>query len=105
MSEARLLAKVLADCQVPEEDIILEEKARNTYENALYSQKILTKIFPNQTYLLITSAFHTPRALACFRKQQLKVKAFSTDFYSFDRNVKKSNIFMFPIFAYNLNNP
>jgi uncharacterized SAM-binding protein YcdF (DUF218 family) len=83
-SEARRLADFLIMSQVPKEDIILEEKARNTRENALFSQKILEKQFPQQKYLLITSAFHQSRALGCFRKVGLQPIPFSAGFHSSD---------------------
>lgn len=83
-SEARQLARILRDAKVPEKDIILEEKAKNTYENAKFTAKILKKRFPKQKYILITSAFHLPRAEACFMKQNIKVTPFAVDFYTVD---------------------
>ncbi len=84
VSEARKLAQVLRLCQVPASDIILEENARNTRENALFSKEILEKQFPDQAYLLITSAFHMPRALGCFRQVGLEPQPFSAGFYTID---------------------
>jgi uncharacterized SAM-binding protein YcdF (DUF218 family) len=91
-SEAKYLADILRLAQVPEEDIILETKARNTRENAQFSKEILDKKFPNQSYLLITSAFHLRRARACFEKVGLKVTPFSAAFYSYDFKWDASNI-------------
>lgn len=86
-SEAVLLAKILQQAQVPNEDIILETKARNTRENALFSKKILIERFPKQSYLLITSGFHMRRAMACFHKVGLQPDAFSAGFYTYDKAV------------------
>lgn len=83
-SEAKQLARILKDAKVPEEDIILETKAKNTYENAQFTAKILKKRFPKQKYLLISSAFHLPRAEGCFLKQGVKVTPFAVDFYTTD---------------------
>jgi uncharacterized SAM-binding protein YcdF (DUF218 family) len=47
--------------------MIFEEESRNTYENALFSfGKVRPR--PTEKWLLITSAFHMPRAVGCFRK-------------------------------------
>jgi uncharacterized SAM-binding protein YcdF (DUF218 family) len=83
-SEASQLAKILADAQVPAQDIILDENAKNTRENALNSQKIIDQQFPKQKYLLITSAFHMRRATGCFRAVGLEVKPFSAGFHTID---------------------
>jgi len=83
LSEAAQLKEVLRLAQVPEEDIILEEKSRNTRENALFSGDIIKKKFaPNTKFLLITSAFHIPRAKSCFKKVGVQTDTFSTDFLS-----------------------
>lgn len=85
LSEAQQLATVLHLAQVPKEDIILEENARNTRENALLSQKTAKEKFPQvKQYLLITSAFHQRRALGCFRKAGLNVTPFSAGVLTHD---------------------
>jgi len=66
------------------EDIILEQKARNTHENAVFTSKILNSKFPKGKYLLITSAFHMRRAHACFTKSGVKTDLFPADFYGGD---------------------
>lgn len=81
----RNLKQVFIDCGVPDSVLMTETRSRNTHENALFSKEILQKNFPNQKYLLITSAFHLRRAQACFGKENLDVEVFSTDFYSIDQ--------------------
>ena len=49
-------------------DILIENDSRNTYENAVNSAKMLNTSYPNGRLLLVTSAFHMRRSLACFRK-------------------------------------
>ena len=83
--EAQHLKNFLLLAGVPENAIILEDKSANTRENALFSAKILNKDFPNQKYLLITSAFHLRRSLGCFEKVGIKADGFATDFYNSDR--------------------
>lgn len=48
-------------------NVAFEDKARNTHENALYS-KALAQPQPGQSWVLVTSAFHMPRAYGTFRK-------------------------------------
>jgi uncharacterized SAM-binding protein YcdF (DUF218 family) len=61
--------------------VILERDSRNTYENALYSQAIIQPL-PEQTWLLITSAWHMPRAVGCFEKVGWKVLPYPVDYRS-----------------------
>ena len=84
--EADNLKSILKLAEVPESDILIESKSRNTYENAQYSAQILNKRFPGADFLLITSAFHMRRASACFAKAGINATVYSTDFYTHDRN-------------------
>lgn len=83
-SEAEQLASILKTCQIPEKDILLETKAKNTYQNALFSKELLEEQNIKGKYLLITSAYHLPRASACFHKQGLNFDIFAVDFLSAD---------------------
>ena len=74
-------AQLLREWGVKQEDIILEEKARNTHENADFTAKILNSEFPEGKYLLITSAFHMRRAVGCFEKSRVKADVFPADVY------------------------
>jgi uncharacterized SAM-binding protein YcdF (DUF218 family) len=60
------------------ERILIERKARNTAENALFS-KALANPKPGERWLLITSAHHMPRAIACFRRIGFAVDAHPVD--------------------------
>lgn len=84
-SEAEELAAVLRIAGVPAKCITLENKSRNTRENALFSAQVLHEKFPGKSYLLVTSAFHMRRAEGCFRKAGVPVTLYSTDFYSHNR--------------------
>jgi uncharacterized SAM-binding protein YcdF (DUF218 family) len=85
-NEAKELQKFLISAGIPEKDIIVEDKSLNTHENALFSSEILQKNYPNQKYLLITSAFHLRRAKGCFEKAGVQTDTFATDFYSQQRS-------------------
>ena len=90
--EAREAKKLLVSWGVPEQDIILEELARNTRENAVNTAGILKRDFPNQNYILITSSFHMKRAMACFEKTGLKMQPFPADFYGGELSKNLKNI-------------
>lgn len=77
--ESDLLKKILLKMSFPEEDIIIENDSKNTYENAKLSAEILKKDFPGKKKLLITSAFHMRRSLACFKKQGLSPHPYAVD--------------------------
>lgn len=84
-SEAEELASVLRLAGVPDSVVVLEEKSRNTHENALFSARLLKQRFPGKSYLLVTSSFHMRRSEGCFRKAGVPVTVFTTDFYSSPR--------------------
>jgi len=80
-SEAQIAKRFLVDLGVAEGQIILEENARDTYENAKYAQEIcLEKNY--QKPILITSALHMSRALYSFKKAGLGVIAYPAGFRS-----------------------
>ena len=61
--------------------IVTEEKSRNTKENASLTAALM-KPTPDQTWLLMTSAFHMPRSMGLFRKARFSVTAFPIGYYS-----------------------
>ncbi len=85
VKEADELKKVLLLSGVIASDIYIENKSRNTNESAINSCLLLSDQFPNQSAVLITSAFHMRRAKACFDKQNCVFTSFETDYYSHDR--------------------
>jgi uncharacterized SAM-binding protein YcdF (DUF218 family) len=64
--EAQELTGALLRGGVPRQNIFLEENSRNTEENALFTVRILRQK-EAASAILVTSWFHTRRALACFR--------------------------------------
>ena len=77
--ESEKLYPLLVSCGVKAEDILMENNSRNTYENAVETAKELKSKNINGKYLLITSAFHMRRSLACFEKLNLTVDAYPVD--------------------------
>jgi uncharacterized SAM-binding protein YcdF (DUF218 family) len=56
---------------VPDNAILIDDRARTTYENALGVKRVLG----GGSILLVTSASHMPRATGLFRKQGFTVTA------------------------------
>ena len=85
LSEAESLRDFMVWAGVDKSDIIVETKASNTRENAVFSEKIITSkevgLIQSNQLLLITSAFHMKRATACFAKVGLHPDTFPVDFY------------------------
>src|SRR4030095_476744 len=61
-------------------DIVIDRNSRNTYENAVYREQILDSMGIAGPYLLITSAWHMPRAAAVFKKAGLSIQPFPCDY-------------------------
>ncbi len=57
----------LALLQVDEKRVIQEDRSRNTWENALFTRDLVAPE-PDETWLLVTSAAHLPRAVGIFRR-------------------------------------
>lgn len=71
-SYASVMRQVLVQSGVAPEHIWTEERARSTYENAVYSGEIL-RARGIQRVILVTQAFHMRRAELVFRKQGIDV--------------------------------
>jgi len=57
---------------------VFEDASRNTVENAEFSHR-LAQPKSGETWLLVTSAFHMPRAVGCFRRAGWNVVAYPVD--------------------------
>ena len=77
--ESKALHQYLLENNIPDRDILIETKSRNTNENAFNSASILKKEFTNGSFLLITSASHMRRAQYCFEKYGIHTTSFPTD--------------------------
>lgn len=77
--EARMMQLAMPDLGIAPERVEYEEKSRNTAENAAFAKQVL-KPKPGERWLLVTSAFHMPRAVGCFRKAGFDVVPYPVDF-------------------------
>jgi uncharacterized SAM-binding protein YcdF (DUF218 family) len=71
--------ELLAFC-IPDSVIFIEYKSNNTKENAFNSKLILDSLQLQPPYLLITSAFHIPRAELTFKKAGVAVDPFPCNY-------------------------
>ncbi len=74
--EAIKTANILKQLGIPSEDIIIHDKPRDTKEEAIKTKELLG----TQPFILITSSYHMPRAIALFKKEGLNPIAAPTDF-------------------------
>lgn len=66
--EGLFVKKYLHSIGFPDSALIVESESRNTRENAVFTKKLLDSLQVRGKFLLVTSAYHMPRALATFRK-------------------------------------
>lgn len=74
-AETEFLGPLLDQMGVPRERVVLESRSRNTTENAVFS-KALAQPKPGERWLLVTTAWHMPRAVGCFRRAGFAVEAY-----------------------------
>lgn len=78
-SNEPIVKAALLGLGIPESRLLIEDASRNTYENAFFSRNL---VHPksDENWILVTSAFHMPRALECFRKAGWNVFPAPTDY-------------------------
>ena len=79
MSEANVARAIFAQMGLPPSRLILEDRSRNTWENFLFSKK-LAQPRPGETWLVVTSAMHMPRAMGIAAKQHWHTLPWPTDY-------------------------
>jgi uncharacterized SAM-binding protein YcdF (DUF218 family) len=82
ISEAVAARQFWLDLGVPEERMSFEDRSRNTWENAIFTRDLL-KPGPDDSWLLITSAWHTPRSVGIFRQAGFNVTPYPVDYHTF----------------------
>lgn len=83
-AEAPVDRRFLMDLGVPGDKILVDDKSRDTLENARYVKKICEKRrfrYP----ILVTSAYHMKRALLSFRKFNMNATPVPSNFKTCDR--------------------
>ena len=77
--EADVVTDLFESLGVPANRLTLEDRSRNTAENAIYS-KALAQPKPGERWLIVTSALHMPRAVGAFRRAGFAVEAYPVDY-------------------------
>ncbi|PPD28691.1 MAG: hypothetical protein CTY20_09150 [Hyphomicrobium sp.] len=76
---AQPVGRFLTDMGITPERIVLEERSRNTHENALFTRD-LVKPASGRRWVLVTSAAHMPRSVGVFRKAGFDVIPYPVDY-------------------------
>jgi uncharacterized SAM-binding protein YcdF (DUF218 family) len=79
LSEAGATRDLLVQLGVAAQRIEIESVSRNTYENASLSY-VAAQPKPGETWLLVTSAMHMPRAVGCFRRAGWTILPYPVDY-------------------------
>jgi uncharacterized SAM-binding protein YcdF (DUF218 family) len=79
LSEADYAAHFIENLGVPRDRITVESRSRDTAENAVFTKHLITPK-SGEHWLLVTSAFHMPRAIGAFRQAGFPVEAYPVDY-------------------------
>ncbi len=71
-TEAAVMARLARQAGLPESALLLETEARSTWENALFSRRLMAAQ-GLVSALVVTDRLHLCRALLCFRRCGLRV--------------------------------
>jgi uncharacterized SAM-binding protein YcdF (DUF218 family) len=95
INEADLAEAFLQQVGIPKSDIYIENQSRNTRENAVFTKLMLEKLNIHSRCLLITSASHLRRSVACFEQIGMEVTPFPCNFVA-KRLQGKANSLIIP---------
>jgi uncharacterized SAM-binding protein YcdF (DUF218 family) len=76
--EADFAGEIFEGLGIDKSRLTMERRSRNTYENAEFSKTVAAPK-PGERWLLVTSAFHTPRSIGLFRKAGFAVAPYPVD--------------------------
>jgi len=77
--ETSTIGRLFEALGIPKDRITLASRSRDTYENALIAKRLVNP-GAHERWLLITSAWHMPRAMGCFRKVGFPVEPWPVDY-------------------------
>lgn len=79
VTEAEAARKFFIDFGIDPSRMVFEDKARTTYENVVYTRKLVDPKAKGG-WLLVTSAFHMPRSMGLFQAQGFDVRPWPVDY-------------------------
>jgi uncharacterized SAM-binding protein YcdF (DUF218 family) len=77
--EAGVAVKEFEALGIPHDRLSAEEQSRNTVENAVFS-RLIANPQPGERWLLVTSAYHMPRAVGTFRAAGFPIEPYPVDY-------------------------
>jgi uncharacterized SAM-binding protein YcdF (DUF218 family) len=77
-AEAPVTARYFKEVGIDPRRLIVEDRSRTTAENAVFTKALLGQE-PGRRWLLVTSAWHMPRAVGAFRQAGFPVVAYPVD--------------------------
>lgn len=81
VNESRLAKQVFTTYGIDPNKIIFEDRSADTVENARFARdKVQPK--PGEKWVLVTSAYHMPKAVGLFRKMGFDVIPFPVDYHT-----------------------
>jgi len=87
VKEADIIKNYLIEIGISENDILIENKSKNTFENAKFTAELLVNQIDTSTFMLFTSSLHMKRAMYAFAKVGINATP-----YSIDYNTNKSEL-------------
>jgi len=79
LAESRATLGFVVEQRIAPARIVLEERSRSTHENAVYAKELIRPA-PGDIWILVTSAYHMPRAVASFDAVGWAVIPYSVDY-------------------------
>jgi uncharacterized SAM-binding protein YcdF (DUF218 family) len=76
--EAEFAVRLFETFGIPRSRVMREDRSRNTVENAMFSKQMIAPK-PGERWVLVTSAYHLPRAVGAFRKVGFAVEPYPVD--------------------------
>ncbi len=80
-ADSTVVKKMMIDLGIEPARLETETRSRNTWQNAEMAKQ-LAKPKKGETWWLITSAYHMPRAIGCFRAAAWPVTAYPVDYFT-----------------------
>ena len=91
LPEAEVAERIFRDMGLDERRIAYEAKSRDTWENIAFSRRVADPQ-PGETWLLVASAFHMPRAMAVARKQDWPMLPWPSDYQTLGEGAESSHL-------------
>jgi uncharacterized SAM-binding protein YcdF (DUF218 family) len=84
LPEGKFAAEFFESLGLPSNRIAIENQSRNTFENAVYTKRVVAPK-PGERWLLVTSAMHMPRAVGVFRQIGFPIVPYPVDYQTTGR--------------------